>query len=77
MFCHYFQRIAKSAGRDFSDGEVITSTRASNPAPFRNHESKTSVVGWCCCSIRVNVDAFRFLACFVFRGIDSTSPFRL
>ena len=31
-FGHYHQSVAKSARKDFHDGEVITSTRASNQA---------------------------------------------
>ena len=34
LFRYYYQNIAKSAGKGFRDGELITSTRASDPALF-------------------------------------------
>ena len=34
VFRHCYQSIAKGAGKDFRDGEMITSTRASNRALF-------------------------------------------
>ena len=52
------ERFGLRAGKDFRDAEVITSTRASNPAS-----------SWCYCVIQVNEDDFRFLACFFFWGL--------
>ena len=30
---------------------------------------------WCCCVVRVILDAYRYVACSIFRNFRSSSPF--